>query len=154
MEALRDEGSHSEHGRWIPGQEGSPGDTVGPLRGESLTVSMGGSGRMGIVPGEQGVSPENKREISGDGRIIRMERCHEGVVSGEESPDSQALWGSDPDPWECGGMVIGPLTGWGWRQRSARAARHSCGPAALRGRAPSAQQSSRHPPGQLWGSNT
>lgn len=73
MEALRDEGSHSEHGRWIPGQEGSPGDTVGPLRGESLTVSMGGSGRMGIVPGEQGVSPENKREISGDGRIIRME---------------------------------------------------------------------------------
>lgn len=51
-----------------------------------FTVSMAGSRRMGVVPGgQEGVNPESKGEITGARRVIRMEGCHEGVVSGEES---------------------------------------------------------------------
>ena len=72
------------------------------------------------------------------------------------------LWGRQP--WLSGslglrlralgvwGITTCPLTGWGWHQRPAGAARQSCGPEAPRGRVPSAQQSSHHLPGQRRGS--
>lgn len=74
----------------------------------------------------------------------------------------RGLWGRQP--WLSGslglrlralgvrGITTCPLTGWGWHQRPAGAARQSCGPAAPRGRALSAQQSSHHLPGQRRGS--
>lgn len=51
-------------------RRGHLGDTVGSLRGESITVSMGDSRRRGIViGGQEGVNSENKGEVTGDRRV-------------------------------------------------------------------------------------
>lgn len=76
-------------------------------QGKVFTVSMAGSRRMGVVPaGQEGVNPENKGEITGARRVIKMEGCHEGVGLWGGKPGSQALWGS------------GPGERWGHRHRS------------------------------------
>lgn len=94
------------------------------------TVSMGSSSRRGVVTGMR------KGECRGQGD-------HQGIE--EES----RLSGSGP--WECGGILACPLTGWGWRQRPTGAARQSCGPTVPRGKAPSVRQSFHRLPGQLRG---